>query len=174
MRIALRTFGLIAALAASTGMGMTPASAASVGAFTGNATIACFGCGDSAGTADLCWTGIVAPTTPSVCLPQLDLDGDGEPDIPPEQLANDPNTTATYTVHEGTGIDCVISGSADGFTEGAVAVTFNWNRLGAVAQINTDPPGSGVALFLVTGPVGPVCGAHNLTAYVVGELHTVP
>jgi hypothetical protein len=117
-------------------------------AFSGTAAIDCFGCGDSAGTAE------------------LTVAGDG----PTLGAAH-----ADYTVHEGTGTDCVISGAADGTVTGAINVSFNWNRVGAVAQINTsgDLNGSGAAAFVVTGPAGLPCGAHNLTAMVAGEVHAL-
>jgi hypothetical protein len=182
MRKALLTTGLAAALAAiTTAIGMIPASAVSAGVFEGTATIDCFGCGDSQGTAALCLTGVAAdepdggvpPTPPPVPTPEPTLAG---PSVClPDSLGSvgGPNVSATYTVHEGTDVDCVISGSAEGTTTGAVVTSFNWNRVGAVAQINTSSAGNGVALFVVTGPAGLPCGAHNLTAYVVGELNDI-
>jgi hypothetical protein len=146
----LRTAIIVASVAAAVATTSTPASAAAVVAFAGTATIDCFGCGDSQGTAELTGAGSVA--------------------------GNVGSAHADYTVHEGTGTDCVISGTAEGGVTGALNVSFNWNRVGAVALINTtgDVNGSGTAAFVVTGPAGLPCGAHNLTALVAGEVHAIP
>jgi hypothetical protein len=153
MRAGLRTLGLATALVAGA-VPMPPSSAAGFVAFAGTASIDCFGCGDSQGTAELCTT-VVTPDgrVVTVCAP----------------------AHAEYTVHEGTGTDCVVSGTAEGGVTGAINVSFNWNRLGAIALINTtgDINGSGTAAFVITGPAGLPCGAHNLTALVAGEVHAL-
>ena len=109
------------------------------GAFSGNARIACFGCGVSNGTASLQFLPLLA------------------------------SATATYTVNEPVGATCVITGSASGTVTGAVNVSFNWTRVGATAVITTtgDVNGAGVAGFVVTSPVGNPCGG-AVTAQVAG------
>jgi hypothetical protein len=151
--------GMAAALAGATALGTTPASAAGAGAFVGTAVIACFGCGTSTGTAALCWIGAYTGPPPTVGLGCSAV------------VTGSPNVTATYTVQEDGGVNCVITGTATGTTTGAVDVAFNWTRVGAVAVISTtgDINGAGVAAFVVTSPVGLPCGA-RVQAQVVGAI----
>jgi hypothetical protein len=146
----LRSLGLSAALLGSMGLGASPASAQAFAVFEGTAHINCFGCGVSTGTARLC--AIVKFPPPYVCVGIED-------------------TFANYTVNEPAGITCVVSGSASGTTTGAVNVSFNWTRVGAVAVITTtgDINGAGVAAFAVTSPVGVPCGG-PVDAIVAGAV----
>ncbi len=151
MKAILRSAIVAAGMATALATSMTPASAdTGAVAFTGTASITCFGCGDSNGTAAL--TGVGATVEGGV------VNG---------------SATATYTVHEdnAVGIECVVSGTANGSTTGAVAVNFNWTRVGAVAVITTSGQinGAGVAGFAVTSPVGPPCGG-PVQALVVGAI----
>ncbi len=116
-------------------------------AFTGNAHINCFGCGSSTGTASLSVAGIVGTTF---------VDG---------------SESASFTVVEGTGPTCVISGSASGSATGALNLSFTWTRLGAVAVVTTvgDIDGAGLATFVVTSPVGNPCG-RSADVSVVGSI----
>jgi hypothetical protein len=138
----LRSLALGSALVGSLALGSTPASAVAGVAFTGTAHINCFGCGVSNGTAELCAHGFVGTVTIGIDV-------------------NCPNTHASFTVNEPASVPtCVISGSASGSTAGAVNVSFNWTRVGAVAVITTSGQinGSGVAVFAVTSPTGLPCG----------------
>ena len=109
-------------------------------AFQGTASIDCFGCGVSQGTAEL-------------TLTSLGFTGSAHAD---------------YTVTEGTGVTCVVTGSASGTTTGDVNVSFNWLRVGATAVITTtgDIDGVGLAGF-VAHVSGLPCGA-AITADVAG------
>jgi hypothetical protein len=182
MRNALRLAAVAAALAGSAVFGGTPASAVGVGGgiFEGYAHIDCFGCGAGHGTAELCVTGaavspVPPPPPPSVRVfgPQVCLPPDGPviPPVPPTTPGPTPNTSATYSVQEDGGANCVITGSATGTTTGAVNTVFNWTRIGAVAVISTtgDINGQGVAAFIVTSPKGLPCGG-AVEAYVAGAL----
>lgn len=151
MKAILRS-AIVAAGAASTMIaGMTPASAAPGGAvaFTGTANISCFGCpGTPSGTASLTGVGVT-------------LDA---------QVVNG-SATANYTVTEPTDETCVVTGTANGSVTGAIDVSFNWIRVGATAVITTtgDVNGAGVAVFVVTSPVGNPCGG-AVTATVAGAV----
>jgi hypothetical protein len=148
MKAFLRTTVAVAAAAASIAMVGTPADAAGAVVFTGTANIDCFGCGVSTGTAELTGVGtLLDPANPV-------LTG---------------AATANYTVNEPDGATCVVTGAASGTVTGAVDLSFNWTRVGAVAVITTsgDVEGAGVALFVVTSPVGNPCGG-PVTAQVVG------
>jgi len=143
---------IVAAGAASTMIaGMTPASAAPGGvvAFTGTASIGCFGCpGPRPGTAVLSGTGVT-------------LEGN--------VISGTAN--ATYTVTDPADVTCVITGSATGSVTGAINVGFTWLRVGATAVITTtgEVNGAGAAVFVVTSPVGNPCGG-PVTATVVGAV----
>jgi hypothetical protein len=138
VRKLVRTFGLVAAVAASVGLSTPSASAAgaAVIVFQGTAHINCFGCGTSTGTASLGGTGVRSSNLAAA----------------PEMGA----ATASYTVQEDAGVSCVVTGSADGTVTGFVNVTFHWLRVGALAVITTagDVTGAGVAGFEVKGPDG--------------------
>jgi hypothetical protein len=148
LKAILRSAIVVASLATAVATTGAPASATGVIAFDGTATISCFGCGDKPGTAALTGVGV----------------NNG--------AAVSGSASASYTVHEGTGTGCVVSGAADGTVTGAINVSFNWNRVGAVAVINTtgDINGSGEAAFVVT-TAGLPCGTTNLQAHVDGEVH---
>lgn len=167
----LRNATLAAAVAASLSVG-TPADAAPIGgAFVGEASINCFGCGSSTGTAELCAEGYVHPTAVvTACVDPNKVAGwatSGH--VNP--LPINPNLFASYTVAEPAGATCVVTGTASGTTTGVVNVTFNWTRLGAVAVISTsgDVNGSGLGVFVVTEPQGIPCGG-PVTAVVAGVL----
>jgi hypothetical protein len=162
MNKALRMLGLAATLTASMAVSTTSASATGgAGTFVGTASINCFGCGDSAGTAKLCVTGVKVVAGPVAIVDPCVTAATGGAG----------NVTASYTVHEDTGAGCVVSGTASGTTTGAVNVAFNWTRVGAVAVISTtgDINGAGVAAFVVTSPAGLPCGG-AVSALVVGAL----
>jgi hypothetical protein len=124
----------------------TPHGSGSV-AFTGTANVACFGCGVSAGTADLLVSGVIGDAV----------------------LGANP-VHATFTVDEQPGA-CPATGTANGTTTGPVQVDFSWTRLGAFAVVTTrgDIDGAGIAAFTVTSPVGVPCG-QAVTAAVVGSI----
>lgn len=124
MKAILRSAVIVAGLATSVVVGMTGASAADAGVFTGSASINCFGCGSSNGTAEL--------------------------DIAAGTLSG--HVHASYTVNEPPAT-CPVQGSATGSTTGAVTVNFVWTRLGATAVITTTGSvnGAGVAAFVVVG-----------------------
>lgn len=151
--------GLVAAAMVAAGVALpaTPASAyicVDLGPggvacvwFLGTANIACFGCGTSSGTASLSATGVAHGGV---------IVGGA--------------VNATYTVVEDNDpTTCVISGTATGTTTGAVSVSFNWTRVGAVAVITTsgDINGAGLAAFVVTSPAGIPCRS-AVTAAVTG------
>jgi hypothetical protein len=170
MRVRLPLLCAVASLAAtalSTALS-TPAASAVPGAieFQAAVRIDCFGCGDSIGSASLCTVFVSTPSGASVCAGAM---------TEFVSVTAGPASEATFTVHEGTGIDCVISGTAEGDVFGAVNVTFTWTRVGAFALISTSGEinGSGVALFVITGPAGLPCGATNLTATVSGLVYAV-
>jgi hypothetical protein len=150
----LRSAVLAASVAATVAGGMTPASAA-VGdavAFVGTAHINCFGCGDSTGTASLTGVGVAGGAV---------VNGAAH---------------ASYSVNESAASPgCVISGTASGSVTGAIAVQFNWSRVGAVAVISTtgDIDGTGVAAFAVTSPAGNPCGG-AVDAVVAGAIVGTP
>ena len=104
-------------------------------AFEGTATISCFGCGVSSGSASLA----VAGRT------RRELVGG--------------TSTASFTVTEGP-TTCPVTGSANGTITGEVDAAFSWTRVGAVAVITTsgDVKGTGTAAFVVESPVGSPCG----------------
>lgn len=163
----LRTLGLSAAIVGSVGLGTTPASAVGAGNFIGEASIVCFGCNVSTGTADLCVNGVfvaedVPPTSVPPAVTQVECEYDGDNTVW--------NVEATYTVIE-IPSQCPVTGSATGSTTGAVNVTFNWTRVGANAVITTtgDIDGGGTASFAVTDPVGNPCGG-PVTAAVAGMI----
>jgi hypothetical protein len=154
--------GLTAAVVAAVGFGSIagtmPASAdddvAIVAVFTGTAHINCFGCGTSTGTAEL------AGQDPSVSAEVETDDAELE------------TAHAAYSVQEDGGTSCVITGTATGTTVGELAtVSFNWTRIGAVAVISTtgEINGAGVAVFVVTSPIGLPCGG-PVDATVVGTV----
>ena len=149
----LRNVVLAAAVAGATAMTGTPANAAGAGVFTGVASINCFGCGVSNGSADLWVTGVVG-TTPAAAV----------------QGVTPPNAKATFSVTE-IPSQCPVTGSAVGVVTGAVNVGFSWTRVGATAVITTtgDINGGGAAAFAVTSPVGNPCGG-AVTAQVVGAV----
>ena len=159
MRKTIRSLALVAAVAGNVAVSGAPASADGGGAFEGTASIACFGCGDSNGTAELCFTGVTFPPVEAhIC------DG-GRGDA-----FQSSNVHATFRVHESPS-ECPVTGSANGTTSGAVTVAFDWTRVGATAVITTtgDINGAGVAAFKVTDPVGVPCGG-PVTATVVGAV----
>jgi hypothetical protein len=144
----LRTIGLAAAVAGTVAFGGSPAGAAGAGAFAGDASIDCFGCGTSDCSASLTVGGVVG-TAPAVGAA----------------------ATTSCTANEPADVTCVVSGSASGRVEGSVNVDFNWTRVGAAAVITTsgDINGAGAAVFVVTSPVGNPCG-QAVAAKVVGAL----
>lgn len=103
-------------------------------AFSGQAHVNCFGCGDSTGTASL----FIGPS--------------GSADI-------SPNATATFTVNEPPST-CPATGSAAGTVTGAINVNFTLTRLGSLAVISTtgEITGAGIANIVVTSPLGNPCG----------------
>jgi hypothetical protein len=128
----------------------TPARAA-VGAFEfdGRATVACFGCDSSSGTATLCVTGVA---NGEVLVPCAAVD-------------------VQFTAFEPAGglLDCWSVGTADGTFSGALNGRFIWTRLGAVAVLSFvgDVNGDGVAAFVA--PLGPTtCGQQNVSFRVAG------
>ena len=147
----LRSAIIAAGVAATTAMTFSPASAdPGAVAFSGTATIACFGCGDSTGTATLQGEGATA--------------GRG---------VVSGSASATFTVNEpAVGPACVVTGTATGSVTGAINVTFGWTRVGATAVITTNGEitGAGAAAFHVTSPSGIPCGASNVTADVAGAV----
>src|SRR6266700_852501 len=111
-------------MAAALATTMIPANAtAGAGAFEGTASIGCFGCGTSTGTADLCVTGVEVNAGPVIIGPAVCVTG-----IP---VVGTPNVHADYTVAEGTGVGCVVSGTATGTFTGALNGNFTWTRVGA-------------------------------------------
>jgi hypothetical protein len=147
VNVILRSAVLAIGAAATIATGATPASAApGAVAFLGTATIDCFGCGLSQGTADLAVLGVVNGGAASGAA------------------------HAVYTVTP-TG-NCLVSGVAEGTVTGAVNVAFTWVRVGAVAVISTagDINGTGVGTFVITDPIGVPCGARNVRAIVSGTV----
>jgi hypothetical protein len=136
----LRSAVLAATAATSIAMMGSPASAQDVVVFTADATIACFGCGPSTGTAHL-------TTVAGTISGEADADFD----------LNEPPAT------------CPVTGDANGTVSGDINVTFGWVRVGAIAVITTngDITGAGVAAFTVEGNP---CGGANVHASVVGAV----
>ena len=152
MRKILRGALLATGAAALVVTGAAPAHAVDVVVFAGTAHINCFGCGTSTGTGSFCAYAKVhyPPPSADVCV----------------------GFTSAYTVAEGTGVTCVVTGSADGTTSGpGLNTTFHWTRVGATAVISVvgDINGSGVAGFVVTSPAGIPCGG-PVDAEVVGAV----
>jgi hypothetical protein len=142
----LRKAVLAVGAAATIATGTTPASAdPGAVAFIGTATIACFGCGVSQGSADLTVTGTANG-----------------------RVVSGP-AHAVYTVSEVS--VCSVQGRAEGTVTGTVNVTFLWVRYGATAVISTagDVNGSGVGTFVITGPLGLPCGS-SVAAVVSGTV----
>lgn len=147
MKAILRSAVLAAGVASTLAMTAVPSSAQGAGVFTGEASINCFGCGVSSGTATLSVTGEVNGVA---------------------QVGA--SASATYTVTE-IPSQCPVTGSANGTVSGAVNVTFAWTRVGATALITTsgDINGGGTAVFAVTSPVGNPCGG-PVTANFAGAV----
>ena len=181
MKKILRSLGMTAAIVGSLGLGATPTHAApGAGAFVGEARVGCFGCGVSTGTAVLCAEGYSTATGPIVntCLDAgaaTAWAADAIANLPavpdlPDPLPINGNVFATYTLFDSPA-QCPITGSATGTTTGAVAVAFNWTRVGATAVITTtgDINGGGVAAFAVIDPAGNPCGG-PVRAAVIGAI----
>lgn len=140
-----------AALVAVVALGVPPATATGGAVtFDGTTYIDCFGCpARTWGVAQLTVSGALANGTALVTAP----------------------VTAYYSAYEDNDpTTCVISGSARGYTTGAVSVDFYWTRVGAWAVIVTsgDVNGYGTALFVVTHPVGIPCQTVGVQARVTG------
>lgn len=140
-----------AGLAATVALGVPPA-AATGGAvtFDGTAFVWCFGCGTTTGSAELDVSGALADGTVLVDAP-----------VHASYVAQQPNDPIT----------CLITGTAQGTTGGAVSVSFNWTRVGAWAVITTqgDINGMGTALFVITDPIGIPCRTY-VWAHVTGTV----
>jgi hypothetical protein len=142
--------GLVAALAiAGIAIGTTDSASAkaSGGVFNGTASINCFGCGTSSGTAALKVSGV--------------LQG---------KAGAQKALSASYTVSEASAT-CPAVGTANGSFSGAVSGSFTWTRVGATAVITTSGgiKGAGIAAFAVKKPVGLPCGG-PVTAVVAGSV----
>lgn len=176
MKKILRSLGLIAAIVGSVGLGSTPGVAGpGAVAFVGEASIVCFGCGVSSGTAELCAEGyndpdvVIAPCADPGQVEAWAAHAIANPvDVNP--LPINGNVVATYQVVE-IPSQCPVTGSATGSTAGAVEVDFTWTRVGTTAVITTqgDINGGGVAVFEVTDPIGGACG-NPVTAVVAGAI----
>jgi hypothetical protein len=152
MKRMLRSALVAVMAAASVAIGATGSTAgaavsASGGVFNGTATINCFGCGSSSGSASLKVSGV--------------LHG---------KAAANKAVFATYTVSEAAAT-CPAVGTANGSFSGAISGTFTWTRVGATAVITTAGgiKGAGVAGFAVTQPKGLPCGG-PVKAAVAGSV----
>ncbi|HVF04107.1 MAG TPA: hypothetical protein VNA20_04650 [Frankiaceae bacterium] len=151
MKAILRSAVLAATAATALAMTTAPANAAGAVAFTGEATINCFGCGPSSGSANLAVTGTVNGTT------QVATHGSW-------------NATAGFSVNEPSAT-CPATGSASGSVSGAgFTVTFNWTRVGATAVITTAGHinGGGSAAFKADAALP--CGAVGVKATFAGSV----
>ena len=154
MKAILRSAVLAGSVAMSVAVGMSPASAHDNGgafAFTGEATIGCFGCGEYGPTGNSATFSVTGAWT----------DGDTE--------SASPHTASFKVIEHPT--ECPVTGYANGNTSGSVAVSFDWTRVGATAVITTngDVDGAGTAVFKVTDPVGLPCGG-KVTAQFAGAV----
>jgi hypothetical protein len=145
----LRSVAIVTALAAAIAVPSTATASprrGGAGHYGGNASIDCFGCGTSAGSAALQFTGVYS----------------GYPAV----LAD---ATANFIANESADVTCVITGSASGTVTGVINVDFNWTRVGPLAVITTSGDINGVSLaaFAVTSPIGNPCGG-PVTAIVQG------
>lgn len=145
MKAILRSAVLAAGVVSTVAMMGAPAQAQGAVAFTGTATIDCFGCGTSTGTATLSGSGV--------------LNG----------AAVSGSASASFDLEE-PAATCPASGSASGSVTGVVNVDFTWLRVGATAVITTsgDIDGAGTAAFAVTS--GLVCGEDDVTATFAGAV----
>jgi hypothetical protein len=168
----LRNAILAAGAASSIVMTTTPAHAAIVAEFTGTAVVGCFGCGTSgpAGNSAELW--VNGYVDGGVAGPAVGVNGDVK--VTPS------NASATFTVTESPmDPECVISGSASGTVTvqtnaGPKSANFTWTRTGVVAVISIPAyNGTGVAVFVVTDPVGVPCH-HAVTAIVAGAIVGAP
>lgn len=147
MKAILRSAVLAATAATAMTMTTAPAHADGAVAFTGTATIACFGCGPSTGSASLSVSGSVNGST------QVNA-----------------AATASFSLNEPSAT-CPATGSASGSVSGSgFGVTFNWTRVGATAVITTsgDIDGGGSAAFKADS-ANP-CGGTNVKATFAGSV----
>ena len=136
---------LLCALLALPLLATHPASAAGGDAFVGTATVNCFGCGASTGTASLTY--------------------------PPGGINS---ATANYTVNSFPGSTCEVATIFNGAINGAVNRTFQWTLLGAVmviSELEDTRHFDGVGTFVIMAAGNP-CGQTNLNAVVTGVTAT--
>lgn len=153
MKSFLRNAVIAGSVVVATTAGASPASATpGLLQFHGTATIDCFGCASTTGTASLVVTGV--------------LGGNALVGAPATARFN-----AMYPPVILRQIDCLVVGVAHGSVSGAVDVEFNWTRLGAVAVITTtgEVTGVGTATLFVTSPAGVPCG-QRVTATFAGAI----
>ena len=145
---------IVAAGAASAILtGMTPASAATAAVVEGEATIGCFGCGTygpAGNSASFRVWGVYDDTTHA---------GTGG--------------SATFTVNEGTGVGCVVSGTANGsINVGGDVRAFVWTRVGVYASVTVTKAGEATieadVVFAAHSDATLPCGS-RVTATFAGE-----
>lgn len=112
---------------------------------------ACFGCGDSFGMLSGTYSATV----------------DGVP--------RTGTVWADFSSHEGTGLDCMLAGTAEGTMDfsGWGSRSFTWTRTGPTIVVSTTTPEGYVATlhgtFHIVGPVGIPCGSQSATATVTAS-----
>jgi hypothetical protein len=145
----------LAVAASSVVLTSAPAHAATFATVVGDVTIGCFGCGTygpSGNDADFWITGI----------------WNNRP-VAARYLVDPPNATATFTVTETIGPQCMVAGSATGtITVDGQSASFTWTRIGTILIVSIPAPGAtGVLSFTSVDPMP--CG-HRAVFHVNGTM----
>lgn len=137
----LVSVGTLVALAASIAVPLAPSVAeeSDVAVLAMEGTIGCFGCG-TYGPAGNSMTGTVVA-------------GEGG-------FQTGAAVTSSFTVNEGTGVGCVVSGTASGVitTSDGTTESFHWTRVGALTDWTFGSGATGTGTFAVADPDGLPCG----------------